>query len=111
MNVIVPAVGEPNPAFAQPASRERLEGVGRALERRGIQVLLAKSAEDAKHLILDLVPTGSEVHIALSETMTQVGITPEIEASGRYDAIRPKLPIDRSRRRDVQTVAAPTSSW
>jgi hypothetical protein len=108
MNVIVPAVGEPNPAFAQPASRERLEGVARALERRGIQVLLAKSAEDAKQLTLDLVPTGSEVHIALSETMAQVGITPEIEASGRYDAIRPKLlQLDRvTQGREMRKLAA-----
>ena len=108
MNVIVPAVGEPNPAFAQPASRERLEGVAQALERRGIQVLLAKSAEDAKHLILDLMPTGSEVHIALSETMAQVGITPEIEASGRYDAIRPKLlQMDRATQgREMRKLAA-----
>jgi hypothetical protein len=108
MNEIVPAVGEPNPAFAQPASRERLEGVARALERRGIQVLLAQSAEDAKHLILDLVPTGSEVHIALSETMAQIGITPEIEASGRYNAIRPKLlQLDRvTQGREMRKLAA-----
>lgn len=108
MNVIVPPVGEPNPAFAQPASRERLEGVARALERRGIQVLLAKSAEDARRLVLDLVPTGSEVHIALSETMAQIGITSDIEASGRYDAIRPKLlQMDRATQgREMRKLAA-----
>ena len=108
MNMIVPPVGEPNPAFAQPASHERLEGVAQALERRGIQVLLAKSAEDARRLVLDLVPTGSEVHIALSETMAQVGITPEIEASGRYDTVRPKLlQMDRTTQgREMRKLAA-----
>ena len=42
-------------------------------------------------MVLDLVPEGVEVHIGLSETMRELGVTSEIENSGRYDAIRPKL--------------------
>ena len=44
-----------------------------------------------KRLVLDLVPEGSEVHVALSETMAQLGVTSVIETSQSYDAVRPKL--------------------
>ena len=37
------------------------------------------------------IPAGAEVHIALSETMRELGITSEIDESGRYDSIRSRL--------------------
>jgi hypothetical protein len=91
MNAVLSAVSVPNVVFAQPASRARLKRVARALERRGIETIIAESAQHAKQLVLGLVPVGAEVHVALSETLAQLGITEEIEKSGRYDAIRPKL--------------------
>ena len=41
--------------------------------------------------MLEAVPEGSEVHIALSETMREIGISSEIDESGRYDSIRSRL--------------------
>jgi hypothetical protein len=40
---------------------------------------------------LDAIPAGAEVHIALSETMRELGITSEIDESGRYDSLRSRL--------------------
>ena len=41
--------------------------------------------------MLNAIPDGAEVHIALSETMREIGITAEIDESGRYQSIRAQL--------------------
>jgi hypothetical protein len=98
---------EPNPEFARPSSPERLRQVAKALERNGFQALLAHGREDARRIVLELVPEGAEVHIGLSETMRELGVTSEVEGSGRYDAIRPKLnQLDRETQgREIRKLA------
>jgi hypothetical protein len=91
VSIVLPDLPPPNQAFATPATPERLQRVAAALERRGIHTTIAASADEAKQLALALIPEGAEVHIALSETMAQLGITAAIQESGKYDAIRPKL--------------------
>jgi hypothetical protein len=81
----------PNPEFAHPSSGERLQLVQQALEQNGFHTLVVGSREEARRLVLELVPEGAEVHIGLSKTMEELGVTSEIEAPGRYQAIRPKL--------------------
>ena len=91
MSIELPDLPPPNQAFATPATSERLAQVAAALEGRGIHAVIAESAADARQRVLSLIPEGAEVHIALSETMAQLGITAAIQESGSYDAIRPKL--------------------
>jgi hypothetical protein len=91
MSFTLPDPGPPNPEFEQPADGERLERTAAALNARGFKAQVADSSEHARQLVLDAVPEGAEVHIALSETMRELGLTSEIDESGRYDAIRPKL--------------------
>jgi hypothetical protein len=91
LTVPPPDPGPPNPEFAEPADGLRLERVAEALADQGFKAAIAASSEEAKALILDQVPAGAEVHVALSETMAELGVTAEIEQSGRYDAVRPKL--------------------
>ena len=72
---------------------------------------MAQVADDAAHarkLVFDMVPEGAEVHIALSETMKELGITAEIDASGRYNSIRSQLgKLDRAtQRREMQKLGA-----
>jgi hypothetical protein len=57
--------------------------------------------------VLDLVPEGAEVHIGLSETMRELGVTAEIEESKRFDAIRPRLvQLDReTQMREIRKLA------
>jgi len=87
----LPDPGPPNPEFEQPADRLRLERTAAALGRRGFLAHVADSAEHARQLVLDAIPNGAEVHIALSETMREIGITAEIDESGRYQSIRAQL--------------------
>lgn len=69
------------------SAEARLERVAGALEERGFRVVIAASAEEAKDLILDLLPAGAEVRVARSVTMDQLGVTVAIEKSGRYKTI------------------------
>ena len=98
---------QPNPEFAQPSSLERLQLVSLALEKNGFHAVIARSREEARRMVLDLLPEGAEVHIGLSETMRELGVTAEIEESGRYDAIRPKVTrLDRETQgREIRKLA------
>ena len=101
-------VTEPNAAlsrqgsrFGVPATDARVLRTAAALERNGITVLRAADAAEAKRIVLDLIPQGAQVHLGASRSLEQSGIADEIEKSGRYDAIRPRV-----RRMDRQTQAA-----
>jgi acetolactate synthase regulatory subunit len=104
----LPDYGPPNLDFARPAEPGRLERVARSLEARGVRAVIADSAEHAKQVVLDLVPEGAEVHIALSETMAKLGLSAEIDESGRYDSIRSKLKkLDRqTQHREMRKLGA-----
>lgn len=80
----------PNPEFAKLASEEQIEHAAKALEANGIHTIIAKNSEEAKRIFFELVPEGSEVFLGASVTLERVGIQPEIDQSGKYDAIRPK---------------------
>src|SRR5438094_9343971 len=62
-----------------------------ALEANGITVLWAPNADAAKRIVLDLIPDASLVHQGASQTLDVLGITHEIEKSGRYAALRPRI--------------------
>ena len=62
-----------------------------ALEANGITVLRAPDAAVAKRIVLDLIPDASAVHQGASQTLDVLGITSEIEKSGRYAALRPRI--------------------
>ena len=62
-----------------------------ALEANGIIVLRAPDAATAKRVVLDLIPDGSQVYHGASQTLDLVGITDEIDKSGRYDSLRPRI--------------------
>jgi hypothetical protein len=87
----LPDPGQPNREFERPADRARLERVADALAGRGFQPRIADSAKDASRLILDDIQQGAQVHVALSETMRELGVTAEIDESGRYESVRVQL--------------------
>src|SRR5207302_955592 len=71
--------------------RVRLERTAAALAGRGFLAQIADSAKEARRLALEAIPPGAEVHVALSETMRELGITAEIDSSGRYESVRARL--------------------
>jgi LUD domain len=87
--------------FATLADEASVTRTAAALEPNGIAVLRASDAEEAKRLVLDLIPDGSQVHHGASQTLEDSGITDEIEKSGRYDAVRPRIwSMDRQTQAD-----------
>jgi L-lactate utilization protein LutC len=77
--------------FGTLADDDSVRRVTDALESNGINVLRAADAEEAKRIVLGLIPDGSEVHHGASTTLDQTGITEAISTSGRFDAIRPRI--------------------
>ena len=97
MSITLTDPGAPNLEFERPAGRARLERTAAALASRGFVAQIADSAKEARRLVLEAIPDGAEVHVALSETMRELGITAEIDQSGRYDSVRSRLStLDRA---------------
>jgi acyl-CoA hydrolase len=81
----------PNKAFAKLASDEQIARAAQALEANGIHVLVAENGAEAKRMFFELLPDGSEVFLGASVTLETLGIKDEIDGSGRFDALRPKM--------------------
>jgi len=62
-----------------------------ALAANGITVFRAADAAAAKRIVLDLIPEASPVYQGASQTLDVLGITQEVEKSGRYAALRPRI--------------------
>ena len=77
--------------FATVAGDARVERTAAALEANGITVLRAADSAAAKEIVLGLIPDGSQVHHGASESLQTSGIRQEIETSGRYDPVRPRI--------------------
>jgi L-lactate utilization protein LutC len=71
--------------------REVIERTLAALSENGIEAVLAATAEDAKEMVLDMIPAGAEVYTMTSVTLDEMGLSREINDSGRYDGVRKAL--------------------
>ena len=81
----------PIETFAKLANDEKIERTSKALEANGIHTLIAENAAEAKKLFFELVPEGAEIFLGASVTLEQTGIRDEVDKSGRFDALRPKM--------------------
>ncbi len=98
----------PNQEFARLASDERIERTVKALEANGIHAVIAENGEEAKRIFFALVPEGAEVFLGASVTLETTGIKDEVDKSGRYEAIRPKMfAMDRATQgREIRKLGA-----
>ena len=71
--------------FAILADKARVERASAALEANGINVLWTADVAEAKRVVLDLIPDGSQVHHGASESLEVSGIAHEIETFDRFD--------------------------
>src|SRR5215213_8770859 len=85
-----PADQIPNPEFARPADEATIDRTAAALRTKQYNVYVVENGAAAKDLIVGLVPEGAEVNQGASETLDDLGVTAEIEESGRFDAVRPR---------------------
>jgi hypothetical protein len=108
MSMTLPDPGPPNLEFERPADRGALERAKEGLTGRGFLAVIADDRDHARSLALESIPDGAEVHVALSETLRELGITDEIDESGRYESVRSKLSgFDRvTQRREMAKLGA-----
>jgi hypothetical protein len=94
--------------FGTVADDARVKRTATALEANGISVLRAADAAEAKRIVLGLIPDGSQVHHGASQSLEVSGITDEIEKSGRYEPLRPRIwSMDRKTQADeIRRLAA-----
>jgi L-lactate utilization protein LutC len=81
----------PATLFADPAPKQRLERATTALTAHGFTVEVLDDAATARTRFKDLIPEGASVFTAASETLRLSGIDEDINTSGRYQAIKPRL--------------------
>jgi hypothetical protein len=94
--------------FAELASDEQLEAAAAALERNGISSSVVDSGEQAKDAVRAMIPIGAEVFNNTSRTLESSGIAEDIERSGLYQPLRPRLfQMDREMQaREMRQLAA-----
>src|SRR5437016_7742114 len=78
----------PQPAFGDRAEDANIERTAAALRAKGYAVHVVETGEEAKDLILKLLPEGAEVGQGASTTLEVIGLTHELEESGHFDAVR-----------------------
>ena len=89
---------------------DRIERVAAALRSHNIETIVVDSGEDARKVVLGLIPQGAEVHSGKSKTLEDVGLFGELVESGHYDALRPRyFAMDRKTQgREIRKlIAAP----
>src|ERR1700756_5744822 len=87
----------PAALFADPAPEARLERTADALTAHGFTAEILDDAAAARTRVKELIPEGASVFTAASETLRLSGIDADINTSGRYRAIKPRvLAMDRA---------------
>ncbi|MGW1211425.1 LUD domain-containing protein [Streptomyces sp. NPDC002499] len=91
----------PTTSFTDPAPEPRLERAAAALTAHGFAVEILDDVAAARIRVKDLIPEGAHVFTGASETLRRSGIEEDINADGRYEAIRPRvLAMDRATEAD-----------
>jgi hypothetical protein len=77
--------------FAGLASDQYIDETASALERNGITSLVVDSGEQARDAVRSILPIGAEVFNNTSRTLEAIGVAEDIERSGDYQPLRPRL--------------------
>ena len=77
--------------FSQTASVVTIRAVADALEHNGITCTVVDSADEATGAVRSIIPVGAEVYNNTSRTLEVIGVAEDIERSGQYQALRPRL--------------------
>src|SRR5438309_955624 len=94
--------------FSRLASGQQIRSVANALERSGITVSVVDSGDEARRVVRSLLPVGAEVYNNTSRTLEVIGVAEDIERSGLYQPLRPRLyQMDREMQaREMRQLAA-----
>jgi acyl-CoA hydrolase len=91
LDIDVEKTAIPNQEFTKLADDEQIRKTAHALEARNIKTLIAETGEEARRMFFELVHEGAEIFLGASVTLETLGIQNEIDKSGRFDALRPRM--------------------
>ena len=92
----IPVSQAPAAQFTDPAPAACLERAAAALTAHGFTVEILDDAAAARARVAELIPEGASVLTVSSETLRLSGIDADVNASGRYRAVKPRaLAMDR----------------
>jgi acyl-CoA hydrolase len=77
--------------YTKPASAEVVEKTIQALRTNGIQAEMFSDREELKKKVFGLISEGNEVMTMTSVTLDTLGISKEINESGKYQSVKKKL--------------------
>jgi LUD domain len=77
--------------FGGLASDQQIDEAAAALERNGFTSLVVDSGEQARDSVRSILPIGAEVYNNTSRTLEAIGLAEDIERSGLYQPLRPRL--------------------
>lgn len=77
--------------YTRVASDESITKAIVALKASGIEALVVANGAEAKAKVFEIIPQGAEVMTMSSVTLDTLGISKEINESGKYKAVKPKL--------------------
>jgi YkgG family uncharacterized protein len=77
--------------FGQLASDDQLRATAAALEANGVTCRVVDSADDARAAVRLVLPIGAEIFNNTSRTLEAIGVAEDIERSGQYQPLRPRL--------------------
>ena len=87
--------GDPSPEavaeFAHLASEERISAAAAFLQHNGTASLVVDSGDEARVAVRSILPIGAEVFNNTSRTLEAIGVADDIERSGQYQPLRPRL--------------------
>jgi hypothetical protein len=94
--------------FAGLASAEHIDAAVAALERNGITGVVVDAGDQARESVRSILPIGAEVFNNTSRTLEAIGVAEDIERSGLYQPLRPRLyQMDREMQaREMRRLAA-----
>src|SRR5258706_12002620 len=94
--------------FAGLASAEQIDAAAAALERNGITGIVVDSGDQAREGVRSILPIGAEVFNNTSRTLEAIGVAEDVEGSGLYQPLRPRLyQMDREMQaREMRRLAA-----
>src|SRR3989338_755377 len=73
------------------ANEEKIQKTIEALSRNGINALVVDGGEEAKSKVLEIIPENASVMAMTSMTLEELGVSKEINESGKYDSVRKRL--------------------
>ena len=88
----------------EPAIRRTVEG----LKERNVAAMVAENGEEARQMLIDLIPDGAEVFKSTSETLDTIGYSDYIRETDRYKNLYLEISEepDRERQRELRRLAS-----